>query len=312
MMQYIIILLDETSVSFCHYANSHKERHLMPLDTLKAAVVYAMKENLNVQFVYPDYKLPDEYLKVIDSVDHSDIKSAGTYSTADALVIDGIDNAAGVEFYKTGTYILRITRLEFFEKVNSISEILGKVGRLNVILTDIDKFTDDDFKLYNDALSIVKEKTAQLLARGKEIQINLITDRLLLDKMNNCGAGETTITLAPNGKFYICPGFFVDGEPSVGDLERGPIIPNVKLYRLENAPICRHCDAFQCKRCVWMNKMTTLEVNTPGHEQCVVAHIERNTARKLQTELNRRGMKSSYDEIPEIDYLDPFDKYKEW
>ena len=51
MMQYIIILLDDTSVSFCHYANSQQKRHLMPLTTLKTGITYAMKENLNIQFV---------------------------------------------------------------------------------------------------------------------------------------------------------------------------------------------------------------------------------------------------------------------
>ena len=58
MMQYIIILLDDTSVSFCHYANSQQKRHLMPLTTLKTGITYAMKENLNIQFVYPSYELP--------------------------------------------------------------------------------------------------------------------------------------------------------------------------------------------------------------------------------------------------------------
>ena len=52
MIQYLVILLDDTSVSFCHYQNDKKERNLMPFETLKAGIVYAMKENLNIQFVY--------------------------------------------------------------------------------------------------------------------------------------------------------------------------------------------------------------------------------------------------------------------
>lgn len=44
MRQYIVILLDDTSVSFCHYPNKEQERRLMPLDTLKASILYAMKE----------------------------------------------------------------------------------------------------------------------------------------------------------------------------------------------------------------------------------------------------------------------------
>lgn len=37
MLQYLVILLDDTSVSFCHYSNPIKERNLIPLDILKKA-----------------------------------------------------------------------------------------------------------------------------------------------------------------------------------------------------------------------------------------------------------------------------------
>ena len=35
MLQYLVILLDDTSVSFCHYSNPIKERRLMPLGDAK-------------------------------------------------------------------------------------------------------------------------------------------------------------------------------------------------------------------------------------------------------------------------------------
>lgn len=52
MLQYLVILLDDTSVSFCHYSNPIKERRLMPLDILKKGILWAMKENLMIQFVF--------------------------------------------------------------------------------------------------------------------------------------------------------------------------------------------------------------------------------------------------------------------
>lgn len=76
MMQYLVILLDDTSVSYCHYNNDRKIRRLMPLETLKAGIIYAMKQNLNIQFVYPEYELPAEYATVIDNIDHICIKPA--------------------------------------------------------------------------------------------------------------------------------------------------------------------------------------------------------------------------------------------
>ena len=76
MIQYLVILLDDTSVSFCHYKNDRKKRNLIPLDTLKTGIIYAMKENLNIQFVYPNYELPKEYLETIDSIEYSSSPSS--------------------------------------------------------------------------------------------------------------------------------------------------------------------------------------------------------------------------------------------
>ena len=81
MLQYLIILLDDTSTSFCHYDNNLKSR-LISLEDLKAGIFYAMKENLMIQFVYPDFELPQEYKDVINTIDHSVIVSSLCEDTA--------------------------------------------------------------------------------------------------------------------------------------------------------------------------------------------------------------------------------------
>lgn len=58
MLKYLIVQLDDTATSFCHYNNGKTDKHLIPLETLKKALFQAMKENLAVQFLYPDYKFP--------------------------------------------------------------------------------------------------------------------------------------------------------------------------------------------------------------------------------------------------------------
>lgn len=128
--------------------------------------------------------------------------------------------------------------------------------------------------------------------------------------MNNCNAGICNITLAPNGCFYICPAFYFNNpNDNIGDLQSGVIIKNKQLYQLEYAPICRICDAYQCKRCVWLNRKMTLEVNTPSHEQCIVSHIERNISKSLLDAINQNNILID-NKIEEIDYIDPFDKIK--
>lgn len=316
MLQYIVILLDDTSTSFCHYSVSKTDKHLIPLDVLKAGIMYAMKENLSVQFVYPNYILPNEYLEIIDTVDHYNIVPVSLMgSCADAVVIDGwnlrIDDKINMMHVPI---IIRTEKQEFFNNYRKLSCLLKQASRVDVVITDINTFNDNDFKLYEEALLNLSMAVETLYIEGLYPQLNILTDRMMLKKMNNCGAGHTTITLAPNGKFYVCPAFYYEEiENSCGDIEHGLDIRNRHLYELEYAPICRHCEAWQCKRCIWMNKRTTQEVNTPSHEQCVVAHIERNASMLLLRNVRKHGeFLPTFENIEEIDYLDPFEKRKYW
>lgn len=314
MIQFIVILLDDTSTSFCHYTNEKADRRLIPLQTLKNGICYAMKENLNIQFVYPNYKLPKEYLAAIDSIDHTDIYPAEMSDNADVVVFDSLIAAKDYVFKEEVAYLIRTDKVSLFNEYKIIGEILDKVTRLNVVITDIETFTEDDFMAYKSLLSNLAERVEQIYVSGKSPQLNLLTDRIMLEKMNNCGAGDTSVTLAPDGKFYVCPAFYLSADGyTIGDMVNGLEIKNSQLYRLDHAPLCRRCDAWQCKRCIWMNRKTTLEVNTPSHEQCVVAHLERNASRKLLIDIRKHGkFMSGSEDIREIDYLDPFDVKEEW
>ena len=310
MLQYMIILLDDTSTSFCHYANTKKERRPIDVETLRKGIRYAMTENLMIQFVYPDYGLPEDIRREIETIDHSKIKPKAD-DDADVLVL----NEWSLTDLPTDIpVVLRTSKSELFSKYKELKDVLGNVLRLNIVITDVETFTDTDFDAYKIVLKELSETTEKLYVDGKSPQLNILTDRMMLREMNNCGAGDTSITLAPNGKLYVCPAFYYEDEKdSVGDLDSGLDIKNRQLYKLDYAPICRHCDAWQCKRCVWLNRKTTLEVNTPSHEQCVVAHLERNASKELLTNIRKHGtFLPENEDINDIDYLDPFDKRDEW
>ncbi|MCD8294993.1 MAG: CXXX repeat peptide maturase [Clostridia bacterium] len=310
MVQYLVILLDDTAVSFCHNENERTERRLIPLETLRQGILYGMTENLNIQFVYPDYELPQEYLEAIDTIDHTDIRPVSASRDADVVVSESAD-IAGVD--RKSAYVLRLSKAELFAKADSVCALIGQVDRLNIVITDIETFTDADFKAYEACLKKLAEKVEEEYVKGNAPQLNLLTDRIMLDKMNNCGAGDTNITLAPDGKFYVCPAFYQSaGGYAVGSLTEGLDIKNPQLYKLDHAPLCCICDALQCRRCVWLNRKTTLEVNTPSHEQCVVAHLERNASRELLANIRKHGAFMPEIEIKKIDYLDPFDVREQW
>lgn len=314
MLQYLVIQLDDTSTSYCHYTNPKEGRHLMSLETLKRGILFGMTENFNIQIVYPPYTIPDEYNQAIDSINCVRIKPAKECANANAVVFNNLDEVDNLTLKEGVYYILRIDKKTLFDRYDKVSLLLEDVRRLNIVITDIESFNKDDFTRYENVLKHLNEKIKELYSQGKVPQCNILTDRIMLTKMNNCGAGETSITLAPDGKFYACPAFYLcDSDRSLGDLKSGLNIKNPQLYKLDHAPICQHCDAFQCHRCVWLNRKTTLEINTPSHEQCVIAHLEKNASRKLQMALAEyTNIFSSYEEIKEINYLDPFEIRKEW
>ncbi len=312
-LQYLVILLDDTSVAYCHADNPLKERNLMPIETLKKAILFGMKQNLMIQYVYPEYELPAEYDETIESIDNLKIGR-------DVKVTNEVPAAVDCD-----NIVLRIKIKDLIAKQYDIAALLPNVKRMNICLTDIETFKDEQIAEYKKALNTLGAVLTSLYKEQKHPQLNILTDRLTLKEMHNCEAGIGNITVAPNGKFYLCPAFYYDEKTgvsnkmnyktkdasrSVGDLENGLCIPNKQLLELDHAPLCRNCDAYHCNRCIWLNQKLTWDNNTPSHQQCVIAHLERNAARDISAKLSEAGY--NLPEIKEINYIDPFDVKEEW
>lgn len=141
MLQYLIIQLDDTSTSYCHYKNGKKERRLISLEDLKAGILYGMKENLMIQYILPDYELPEEYYEVLESIDHSKIASSKSLyaSVADVVVLNGWDNEYA--FKNDGIYVLRVDKRTLFEKTSEIVKVLKECARLNIVMVSLYEFT---------------------------------------------------------------------------------------------------------------------------------------------------------------------------
>lgn len=325
MLQYLVILLDDTSVAYCHVDNPLKKRNLMPIETLKKGIIFGMKQNLMIQYVFPDYDLPKEYSEVLESIDNVKIypkKPAFSDSESDVLVVNFIP-----EKVEAKNLVLRLKFSDLLSKKDDISKLFGQDFRLNICITDADQYSEADIEKYQQLLKDWNEVLLNLYENRKTPQLNLLTDRMMLDKMHNCDAGINNITLAPNGKFYLCPAFYYDektnvfnqlnhhkpsSDYSVGDLDDGLNIPNQQLLKLDHAPLCRNCDAYQCRRCLWLNRKLTWDLNTPSRQQCVMSHIERNASRDLLNKIREIGEFMPEIDIKEIKYLDPFDVRKDF
>lgn len=317
MLKYIVIPLAENAVSYCHYNKTGEGTNIISEDVLQNAIRYAMLENLHATFVFPSQSVPENYLAIINTISHTKIIPINSplASIADIIVVESAVELDCNKINNNQIVVLRISCNEIDGITQIYDNLRGKVARINIIVTDIDRSNDKVQHEYKSVLNELQLNVSEELQDNKHTQINILSDRLYLTRMNNCNAGYESITLMPNGRFYPCPGFYYDNpDEDFGNIEQGVSVRNQQLYKLDHAPICSHCDAYQCRRCVWLNRKTTLEVNTPSKEQCVWSHIERNASGKILSSIrkNMGEMVLQNISIPEIKYLDPFDNRDEW
>jgi CXXX repeat peptide maturase len=312
----LLVLLDQNSTSFCYYENPlyfSPKSNLISIESLDKIIFYARKNNYSIVFIYGNNRLPLEFDYLIESCEHNKIMPLKLKNYKDGVFVINKDDYRLIPKLKKGLNDILILRLPK-KMVNQLTDIfkslLGKFKRLNLVLLDIDSYTNNDLEEYARQLNQIEEIMEKVYLKEQNIEINFLSDRLLLVNMNNCDAGLRHLTYAQNGKFYICPAFYYEDKVrnSIGDLDSEIEIKNSHLLKLDYAPICRNCDAYHCKRCIYLNKKITLEINTPSSQQCVISHEERNITRKLLENLKASvELFQKLHPIPEISYLDPFE-----
>lgn len=282
MPENVIVLLSTDATSFCIASNKNNKIHtLIPIDILRDVVNQASRQGRNMQFVYPEYKLPDEYLSLIATVQHKDIVPISYSGHGDAVVFNSWEDING-EISPDSFCILRTSLSNFYRRTTDLVSLLNNIHRLNIVFTDECIFSEQDVPKYREVISELSNIILNCWKAGKYVEVNLITDRLHLTEMDNCDAGWRSITLAPNGKYYICPSFYyANEEDSCGDVQNGLALKDALLYKLDYAPVCKSCNAYHCSRCVFLNKKRTLEVNIPSFEQCKKAEIELEATRQF-------------------------------
>lgn len=314
MLNYLIVVVEHNATSFCCYASKDDNKsYLIPLDLLTEVIDYAIKNRIFISFLYGNSVLPSEYLEVIETVEHIKIMSLdNNVSDENAVIIIDVDkNQQHISVLKDSdltNIILRVGNNDLIILHSLVIQLIGKFRRLNIILKDIEKFDELSSGIYQDQFQKIRELLEKEYRKGNYLEINVISDRLFLTNMNNCGAGCDHITLAPNGNLYLCPAFYYDNiDNNLGTIKDMGNIKNNRLLELAYSPICRNCDAYHCKRCIYLNWKLTSEFNTPSTQQCTLAHIERNTSMKfLETLKDELHGAENITPIPEIDYLDPF------
>ena len=168
MLQYLVIVLDDASVAYCHADNPLKERNLMSLETLKKGILFGMKQNLMIQYVFPDYALPKEYSEVIESIDNVKIYPFGCKPVTG--IEDGNDADVEVanevpEKVEAKNLVLRLAFSEMLAKKDEITKLFASGTRINLCITDVEQFTDEQIDTYKQVLNEWNAVLLDLFAR---------------------------------------------------------------------------------------------------------------------------------------------------
>ena len=324
-LQYLYVLLDSTAAPFCFFPNDRSadksKSEQMSMETLKKVVYYSLTNNLVLNLPLGHSPLGDEVLAELKPCRYVIVRpySAAPTSYPDALGTIDVFNLGEdtVDPNRTGaSLILRTSCSRLRDVPDWLAAYSTNYDRIQLTVMDIDKMTTGYLDIYKEVLDTLARRRPER-EDEKPLQLSCLTDRLQLDAPADCDAGIKHATVAPDGQFYLCPGFYFSrkavgyGQTPFTDIDSVLAthqlpIKNRELLQRDHSVLCTKCDAFQCKRCVWLNKLTTLELNTPSREQCVMAHLERNASRELLTPL---GIDDN-DSLPEIKYLDPFDQWQ--
>lgn len=306
-IKYLQFITSDSITPHCIYRNWKNSNAIMSLKVIEKGLDFAIKNDL-----VPVFLGQDQAVKEITSnlTRVFFIKNGNNCQTINENEFAVYDNFIDIDSDRNIKNSFLLINKDNITRIFTLSQQLFKKSlRINLRLEGIETWTEKELKLYEIQLDKLSELILEFYKNNKFVEINILSDIMCLDSLNDCGAGVTSFALAPNGEIYFCPAFYFDDpESSIGNLNNGINIKNGYLLKGENAPICSVCDAYHCNRCKFLNKKCTNEINTPSKMQCKISHLERNKARALQIEILKESNIEFKNIISAIDYLDPLEK----
>lgn len=307
MKKTMLFLLGDDFVDFCSYGNQSVSSRKMDKSTLEKGLKFAGENFYHPVFLHSVSEDTNFEPEILKDYEITHIRPAAQYERfypedADSIPVFTLDSLKYDAGEKTNV-ILTVKQNEISDLSGAVSELLNRYDRVNLKISN--QNTAFYFKEYKEQLQKIKDEIVRIYREeGILKEVNAITDILFSEHHEICGAGDTLLAYAPDGKFYVCPAFYAEKKEAAGNLKDGILLKNRHLYTQEYAPLCSCCDAYQCENCIFINKMNTWEVNVSPDFQCIKAHVERDIACELYEEL-----KTEIDfpnRIRKTAYIDPY------
>lgn len=306
----LYILMENDAIPYCNYTNESKENSKLEYEDFKAGIEYAKENFWMPVIVHNNNQLPSKYEAELKDIETMHIYPADASLEYDSSIIV-YDNQVN-QVAEANNSILLVNNKNITNIPEMVKQIFTESKRINLVLQESNSFEAVHLTRYEQALDKIVELIFEYSKNDVVKEINVLTDRLVLKEMGNCQAGVDNLSLAPDGNLYICPAFYYSEKLGtvLGSFTSGFEIKDQYLLERENAPICLECDAFQCKRCVYQNKLGTTEFNTPTAMQCKISHLEREKSYQLQQKLLQAGIETIYiqgEEVEQVQYEEPLE-----
>ncbi len=310
--RYLYIMMSNKSVSYCRYNAEGGVEEKISLENFCKGLEFARQHFLMPVILHDNSKLDESFSEKLRGFEAKHIVPCGCnesyFDRIDVINTDEVDCVEGCSYVICHVDRAQISQLGLIcEKLFDFEA----VKKVHIVLSDYN-LTEKEQKIYKEQLQIIKSIIIKHFREKHFKQINLLTNILLTKEMEimSCNAGTQSFTLAPNGKFYLCPAFYYDNRNEYLEFKNEERLTTEfsDLLTISKSPICSECDATHCQRCVFDNKKKTLEYNIPSREQCIVSHIERSISYELQKELMEINDKTPFSNniLAPISYDDPF------
>jgi len=287
-LRYLHLITRNDAPTHCSYSNLSNDSQRMPKDILQKGLNFCHDQEVVPVFlggIPTDVDMKKKIYFEIDSINAS-FKNP---RTGISVINDNKEIKEENIVTPVVSYIITTESIQGLgERVN---RLLQKARRLNLFISDIEKWTENNLHMYEQELTVICNGIVNMYSKGKYgCQVNVLTDRLYAsDKCDNdCGSGVSSISLAPNGKFYVCPAFYFNApDKPIGDLATGVKLTDRQKYTREKAAMCVKCKSSVCNRCLYSNKQICGEYNVPADIQCKINYAETNMSKKLYDDLEQ-------------------------
>lgn len=284
-LKYVNFITSDNITPHCGYQATEKGYDEMPGDVLEKGIRFCKENNLVPMFLGKcNHNLCEDKDHFFELLSANEQHPQNNFISIFDNCIDSAGEGSDVT-------ILLVDK-EHIGDIFSFCAGLSKYKvRTNLFIQDLQNWGEDDIAEYDAQIVLLRELIEGCINEGRNYHINILSDFVYLQKPRDCGAGTTSVALAPNGKFYICPAFYFESEDNyIGNLTEG--IKSIdKKFRLRSlSPICSYCDISNCSRCLYLNKKLTNELHIPPKVLCRINSIHRREAEKLKGFMAGKGL----------------------